>query len=196
MSHEFAFYTRIGASLFPVQANKLPLSGYKWTDPENNSTLPVKWQEWLGAGHALALNAGLSDIIVVDIDAKGDRDEAWRLWAELCAEWGIPVAAPAWQTPSGGWHVLFRAPQDVTLRQPDALKGRINVRAGHGYVLCPPSAGYMPLQGAAVHDAPAALLKHCTGRAIEREAPRPGRYDRDSTAAMLTWMAEAGAFDA
>src|SRR5277367_6469698 len=143
MNLEFAFCKRIGASLFPVQANKMPLSGYKWTDPENNSTDPAKWREWLDAGHSLALNAGLSNMIVVDIDAKGDRDEAWRLWSELCAEWGIPIAAPSWQTPSGGWHVLFRAPADApVLRQPDALKGRINVRAGHGYVLCPPSAGY------------------------------------------------------
>src|SRR5262245_14125536 len=140
----FAFYAQIGAALLPVQSNKHPVAGFSWTT--DSSTDPAQWQAWLDAGHGLALNAGATRLIIVDIDAKGDRDGAWKIYTEHCIkEWGYApdaIPMPAWSTRSGGWHVLFRAPEGK-LYQPDAVKGRINVRAGNGYVVCPPTPGYL-----------------------------------------------------
>jgi len=158
------------AAFFPTNG-KAPLPGWKWTETFSRDQSQVT--AWRKAGHNVALNVGASKLIVVDIDAKGDALEAWQLWCAKCAEWQMPVAMPAWQTQSGGWHVLFRAPEGKELRQPDAVKGRINVRAGNGYVVCPPSDGYKLLDDAKVHEPPQALIEHCTHRAVVTVAPSP-----------------------
>jgi hypothetical protein len=103
---------------------------------------PAIWLEWLQAGCALAVWAGGSRLIIVDIDVKIGRERAWQLWHEWCASHGLPTYQPHVQTPSGGWHIYFRVPDGVdaaSLRQPDLVRGVINIRAGNGYVLIPPS---------------------------------------------------------
>jgi hypothetical protein len=81
------------------------------------------------------LVAFTSQWIIVDIDTSGGeagQDEAWDLWTGLCLSWGLPEPlAPHVQSARGGWHVYFAVPPHIdpsTLRQPGAIKGRINVR--------------------------------------------------------------------
>lgn len=108
------------------------------------SSNPAIWAEWLRLepDTALAVWAGPSRLVIVDIDVKIGRAEAWQLWREWCALRGLKEFPPSVVTPSGGWHIYFRVPNGVeasTLRQPDLVPGIINVRAGNGYVLIPPS---------------------------------------------------------
>src|SRR5262249_4847698 len=88
-------------------------------------------------------------------------------------------------------------PHDVdarALRQPDAIKGRINVRAGNGYALVPPSPGYMLLPDAKVHDAPAALIEHCRARETNATG-RVGEYDARDVAELVRFLADEREFD-
>jgi hypothetical protein len=83
--------------------------------------------------------AGPSSKIIVDIDVKKvGRDAAWAAWCKWCADHGEPVHMPQIQTPSLGFHIYFDT-TETDLRQPPLVPGVIDIRAGNGFVLIPPS---------------------------------------------------------
>ncbi|WP_448046330.1 VapE domain-containing protein [Bradyrhizobium liaoningense] len=208
------FYARHGAALFPLPAgSKTPgpasfwnVDGAAGSFKRHYSTDPVQWTAWAAEhpGCNFGLVAFASRLIVVDIDTKVGRDEAWTLWCELCAAWQIPVAMPHIASPSGGWHVLFAIPDGVdpaTLRQPDAIKSHINVRC-IGYVVAAGSTfegrPYTLLTNVAPYPAPAALIEHCTRRPAppRASATPPGSLDPGATATLIKWLTEHDAFAA
>ena len=140
------YYARIGAALFPLPAGSKSPIGIVASFARDCSTDPAQWDRWADAnpGCNWGMVAGPSGMIICDIDVKtSGRDAAWAAWDKVCKSWGYPEAlAPHVQTPSGGWHVYLKVPKGTNaraLRQPDALKGLINIRAGNGFVLIPPS---------------------------------------------------------
>lgn len=208
-----AYYAAHGASLFPIPAGQKDPFGIVGSFARDCSTDPAQWEVWRTAnpGCNFGLVAGPSRLVIVDIDCKDGRDAAWALWVELCHSWDIPVEMPQVQSARGGWHVYFAVPDDVdaaTLRQPDAVKKLINIRAGNGFTVAAgsfydgtakgeTSGPYVLLSDVAPYPAPAALIEHCTRRAAPTESvSRIGTRDKGDVAALLLWLNERGAFEA
>lgn len=199
-----AFYAAHKAALFPIPAGSKAPTGIVASFKHDHSSDPKQWEAWSldNPNCNFGVVAFASRWLVMDTDAKEDRNEAWALRCSLLKEWGMdPATLPHVQSVSGGWHDYFALPPDVdptTLRQPDAIKKRINIRA-IGYTVAAGSqiAGvpYTLLSDAPPHPAPAALISHCT-RAAAPSAPivRTGHRDPGETAAFLKWMVERDVF--
>jgi hypothetical protein len=210
LSAALDYYAKHGASLFPVPGGQKSPFGIISSFKHDHSRERKQWQKWVveNPGCGFGVVAFASNWIICDIDTSGGlagKAEARTLWAELCASWGLPEPLDFHvESQSGGFHVYFVVPAGVDasqLRQPDAIKGRINIRC-IGYTVAAGSQfegrPYRLLTDAPPHPAPAALIKHCT-----RSAPRkmdgaslPGAHDAGDVAALLTWMAGKGLFEA
>ena len=133
-------YADMGAALYPIQAGTK--DGYllgSWVhDWSKDPNVWLAWsQRWPGCNWIMV--AGPSQKIIVDIDVKSvGRDAAWAAWCEWCASHGEPYHMPTISTPSQGWHLYFDCPEQ-DLAQPALVKGVIDIRAGNGYVVIPPS---------------------------------------------------------
>jgi len=181
-----SYYAAHGCALFPIPAGSKNPTGIVESFKRDYSTSPAQWEAWRAAhpGCNFGIVAFASRLIIVDVDTSGDRNEAWALWCELCTAWGIPVAMPQVQSARGGWHIYFKVPADIdpsTLRQPDAVKGRINIRC-IGYTVAAgsyydgtakgeESGPYSLLSDAAPYPAPAALIEHCARKEMPAAAP-------------------------
>lgn len=222
------YYQRHGAALFPLPAgSKIPGNAEFWPSAADATRAgsfkhecsrdPEQWERW--QSDRPECNFGVvgfaSHWIILDIDTKGEekaaaQTEAWQTWTELCASWGFSEAlAPHVQSARGGWHVYFTLPPHIdpaTLRQPDAIKKRINVRC-IGYTVAAGSfydgaakeeeSGFYQLypDAPAPHPAPDALIQHCTRVERTADAVKPGSYDAGDVAKLLEWMG-ADSFDA
>jgi predicted P-loop ATPase len=200
------YYSTIGAALFPVPAGQKNPTGIVKSFVEDASHDPAQWAAWRAAypDCNFGMVAGHSRLIVIDIDAaEYGRDDAWTAYCKLAMEgWGLPAPPmPQIQSARGGWHALFRVPDGVdarALRQPDALKGTINVRAGNGFVIAAGSTyegkPYTLISNAPPHPAPEKLIEHCTRR-VGESVTKVGNYDPADVAELLKWMASEHLFD-
>ena len=136
-------YADMCAALCPIPAGGKAPAGLIGSFAHDWSTDPTQWDEWAARwpGCNWIMVAGPSRKIVVDIDVKNvGREKAWQTWVEWCAGASTAVVTPQIQTPSGGWHIYFDVPDGAPeLRQPSLVPGVIDVRAGNGFVLIPPS---------------------------------------------------------
>jgi len=213
MTDPLAYYGTHGAALFPIPAGQKNPTGIIESFARDFSRDPAQWAAWRAAhpNCNFGIVAGPSRIIIIDVDTKEGREAAWTLWCELCASWGIEVVMPHVQSARGGWHIYFIVPHDVDpakLRQPDAIKKIINVRAGNGYTVAAgsyydgsakqeESGAYVLLSDAAPYPAPAALVAHCTRAEPNKSAvSKVGERDRGDVAALLQWLTERDAFSA
>jgi hypothetical protein len=203
------YYAKHCAALFPVPGGQKAPFGIISSFKHDHSRDRKQWQKWFleNPGCGFGVVAFASNWIICDIDTSGGeagKAEARALWAELCASWGLPGPLDFHvESQSGGFHVYFAVPTGVDasqLRQPDAIKGRINVRCV-GYTLTAGSQfegrPYRLLTDAPPHLAPDALIKHCS-----RPAPRKidgaslaGAHDAGDVTALLEWMAGKGMFE-
>lgn len=129
----FDRYAAIGAALFPIQFGKKEPTGIISSFKHDFSRDPAQWNRWYAEHRCnFGIVAFASGLIICDIDTKDGRDVAWADWCEVCRSWGLSEPLmPTVNTPSGGWHCYLRIPKGIdpaSLRQPDALRGRINVR--------------------------------------------------------------------
>lgn len=134
-------YADLGAALCPIPAGGKSPVGHIASFAHDWSRDPAQWAEWSRAfpGCNWIMVAGPSNKIIVDIDVKKiGRDAAWAAWVEWCSAHDSPVYAPQIQTPSQGWHLYFET-TEANLRQPPLVPGVIDIRAGNGFVLIPPS---------------------------------------------------------
>jgi hypothetical protein len=141
MFEPLARFADMGAALCPIPAGgKIP-HGHIESFAHDWSRDPKVWSEWAARwpGCNWIMVAGPSSKIIVDIDVKRvGREAAWEEWAKWCRARDLPVFAPAVQTPSQGWHLYFDT-TEIDLRQPSLVPGVIDIRAGNGFVLIPPS---------------------------------------------------------
>lgn len=141
ITDHLAPFAAIGAALCPIPAGGKSPVGIIASFAHDWSKDPEQWRRWHQAHPDCnwIMVAGPSQIIVVDIDVKTKgRDEAWAVWCEWCQSRGLPVYRPQVETPSQGWHIYFKT-DAIDLRQPPLVPGVIDVRAGNGFVLIPPS---------------------------------------------------------
>lgn len=134
-------YAEMGAALCPIPAGGKSPAGLIESFAHDWSRDPKQWLEWSHQFDSCnwIMVAGPSNKIIVDIDVKKvGRDMAWKTWAEWCNSRDLPIYRPMIQTPSQGWHLYFDT-TETNLRQPALVPGIIDIRAGNGFVLIPPS---------------------------------------------------------
>lgn len=210
-----AYYAGIGAALFPLPAGqKTPgpkefweVDGRAGSFKHHFSTDPEQWQRWRAERPLcnFGLVAFASGLIICDIDTSGGevgQAEAWQAWTDLCLSWGLPEPlAPYCQSARGGWHVLCKIPPHIdpaSLRQPDAVKKRINLRV-IGYTVAAGSTfegqPYQLFPNApAPHPAPQALLDHCAPKTRDSVA-KVGMHDKSDVGSLLCWLDDRDVFD-
>lgn len=136
-----ARYADMGAALCPIPAGTKSPTGLIASFAHDWSRDPAQWLEWSRqwSGCNWIMVAGPSNKIVVDIDVKRvGRNDAWATWCKWCTDHGEQVYMPHVSTPSQGFHIYFDT-TETDLRQPALVPGVIDVRAGNGFVLIPPS---------------------------------------------------------
>lgn len=218
MDQALAFYAAHGAALFPIPAGQKAPHGIVESFKHDHSTDPAAWAAWRIAhpGCNFGVVAFASQWIIADTDIKPTADqtpedaraEAWSMRAELFQSWGMPPdTLPHVNSARGGWHDYFAISPHIdasTLRQPDAIRGRINLRV-IGYTVTAGSyydgtakgeqSGWYQLfanPSAPPHPAPQALLDHCAPPKPREASAHVGTHDFDDTKALYQWMAENG----
>src|SRR6185369_4804497 len=174
------FYARHGAALLPIPAGSKEPFGIVASFKHDWSKDPEQWATW-SAEHQcnFGVVAFASGWITLDTDTSGGeagRAEAWAMRGDLFRSWGLdPETPPHIHSARGGWHDYFQVPAHIdaaTLRQPDAIKSRINVRCV-GYTVAAgsyydgtakgeESGAYLLMSSSPPHPCPQALLDHCT----------------------------------
>jgi len=187
--HTALAYVGHGLSVIPVtRETKAPRLAH-WQPYQERRATPAEVARWFTRGYAdaaVAVVAGpvSGNLEVLDFDAP-----------ELFAPWLAQVQAVDPQlaaqlvihrTQHGGYHVLYRSPVvagnqklAVDPERPGGKLTLIETRGAGGYVLAPPSAGYLALQGGltALPELPAAARETLLrlARGFTREAQRPAR---------------------
>lgn len=126
----------------------------------NAGKIRVWWQRWPSAYVGIYL--ARSGCFAVDIDRHEDKPDGLKAWQgliEQLAGGSKTEVGPAQQTPSGGYHLLFKAPPGLTL--PGKLAPGVDLKF-NGYV-CTGEPGYKTLDGhgwdTPIPDAPGWMLK-------------------------------------
>src|SRR5438874_6698094 len=214
-----AFYARIGAALFPIPHGRKAPGGIVSSFKDDWSRDPAQWERWRAEhGCNFGLVAFASNFIILDTDIKpregqtaaDARNEAWATRCELFGSWGLdPAKYPPHVTSAhGGWHDYLAVPPGIdaaTLRQPDAVRGRINVRVV-GYVVAAGSyydgaekgdaPGYYTLTSdVPPHPAPQALIEHCSPAKPRESVTKIGSHDHGDVGALVNWLNERGGFE-
>jgi hypothetical protein len=218
MTDPLSYYAKQGAALFPIPAGRKAPGGIVESFKDNASRDPAQWAKWRAEhpGCNFGVVAFASNWITLDTDIKpiegqtkeDARAEAWAMRGELFKSWGMdPDTLPHVESAHGGWHDHFALPAGIdatTLRQPDAIRGRINVRV-KGYTVA--AGGYYDgsekndapghyqlfANAGPPHPAPPQLLEHCSPAKPREVSAAIGTHDIDDTKALYKWMAENGA---
>ncbi|SDM48348.1 AAA domain-containing protein [Oryzisolibacter propanilivorax] len=138
-----------GYPVFPLVAGgKRPATAHGLKDASTDpDTIRAWWHQQPSANIGMALPA---DVLAVDIDVK-DVD-GFATLAALTAEHGKLPETRTVQTASGGWHLLFRKPADVRVKNRAGLRPGVDVRATGGYLVAP---------GSTINGTPYRLLNDC-----------------------------------
>jgi hypothetical protein len=211
------YYLSIGAAMFPIPAGQKSPIGIVSSFATDCSRNPLDWVRWEAAnkGCNFGIVAGPSKLILCDVDIKVGQHRAAEAWRGVCADWGCETFKPQIQSARGGQHCYFQVPDDVdatTLREPDLIKGIINVRAGNGFCVAAgsyyngrpkgeESGWYSLVHPVLPYLAPAGLIEHCL-----RKIPAParaagdvaniqnGNWDPRDVAELLRWLNDRGEF--
>lgn len=141
MFEPLARYAEMNAALCPIPAGGKSPTGLIASFAHDWSKDSKQWLAWSQQfpGCNWIMVAGPSNKIIVDIDVKRiGRDAAWAEWCKWCKDRDEPVHMPHISTPSQGFHIYFDT-TETDLRQPPLVPGVIDIRAGNGFVLIPPS---------------------------------------------------------
>jgi hypothetical protein len=177
-------YAEQGYRVFPCKPLDKRPAVDKWEQRATCNPAHVR-DAWANRhrGANIGLACGPSRLVVVDLDTHGTLPADWSeieglhdgrdVLTQLC-EW----AGQPWPdtrctlTPSGGWHLWFRAPDDAELRNTAGRLGpMVDTRAAGGYIVVPPSiVGGQPYQW--VSDRAPIELPGWLQRALT-PAPRP-----------------------
>jgi len=136
---------RNGYAVFPLTNNKLPFAnervatvlgvprppkgqGGVWLATRNETAIARLWTAFPGAMIGIATGAASGGVIALDVDRKNGRDGLHTL-----AALGRRLPTTAWQqTPSGGYHYLYRGPVGQGLPTDAGELGEALDRRGDG----------------------------------------------------------------
>lgn len=167
------------------------------------TTDPVSIRSWWAACPQAvpALGCKLSGVFAIDLDCKPGKTDGRTTWAGVTQGRALSGALVA-TTPSGGRHLIFRAPAGAPVKSPVEFWPGIDFKGGNGsggYVLLPCGQGdRIWLQGDPRTDhaveAPEWLVaiiprrKEKEPEEIEEPARQPAREDLEDDLARAEWV--------
>ena len=138
-------YARAGARVLPLRPKSKAASLNDW--PNNASTDQNQITKWFGNGTAYNIGLAMGTwahtatdktyLVCVDIDMHGDTNgiEAWQQLVAQHGDQGAPFIA---DTATGGMHLVYVSPVELT-NETGALPNGIDVRGQGGYIMTEPS---------------------------------------------------------
>jgi putative DNA primase/helicase len=133
-------YAERGWAVFPlVPRKKIPLTPNGFKDASTDPKQIRRW--WKQHSQAnVGIATGASKLTVIDGDVKHGHDPVDSLMKLVNGANRLPETLRA-ATPSGGWHLYFKAPEGVEIRNSAEKKlgPGLDVRGDGGYVVAPPS---------------------------------------------------------
>lgn len=167
-------YANQGYAVFPLAPNsKAPLTEHGFKDATKDpEAIRQWWTRWPEANVGVATGR-ISGIVVLDIDRKHGVDGAVS-----AAELELPKTLTI-RTPSGGFHLFFKAPQGAIVPRRIGVRPGLDVLGEGGYVVAAGSyingAAYEIVRNLPIAECPEALI-NLAGRASLTEAPAPSRH--------------------
>ena len=144
----------LGVPVFPCDANKRPLTPHGFKDA---TTDPATIRKLFAHPRAVMIGAPTGEawgVIAIDVDVKdGAQGGAW-----LDANSHRMPQTRTIRTGSGGLHLYFRWPDQPVKNSASKIAPGIDVRGDGGYVIVPPSPGYVIADDAPVAEVPDWLL--------------------------------------
>jgi len=146
----FADLASAGLSVIPVKSDKRPL--VPWAEYQTRIPTPEEFAKWKPP-IAIICGQVSGGLQCVDFD---DGGSAFKEWGSLVKQYTphLTDRLVVQKTPSGGFHVLYRCPENCIENRKLAQKGTknkptvlIETRGEGGYFLCNPSPGYKILRG-------------------------------------------------
>lgn len=162
---------KLGFSIIPISpTTKKPLikwKQYQQTRPTDEE-MEAWWVQYPSAKLGI-VTGKISNIAVVDIDTQ----EGYK-----AIEPYIPptLPAPRVKTPSGGQHIYFRYPSKPVRNNARLIEG-CDLRAEGGYVVAPPSQGYVWLDKKALKHFP--VLPDDYLRVLSKSTEIDLQFDRE-----------------
>ena len=134
MRTEALEYAERGFSIIPCKPDKKPF--ISWAAYQKRRADPGEieawFKKWPGANVGI-ITGSISNVSVIDVD---DLETGMAALADLLPDHDIPTA----ETPSGGKHFYFKAPEKPMGNNTRILPG-CDFRCEGGYVVAPPSKG-------------------------------------------------------
>ena len=150
-------YAERGWLVFPC-SGKTPktTNGLKDATSTDTGLIEGWWNSWPDANVAIVTGTA-SGIVVLDIDVGGE--DGYETLRALEAEHGELQPTASVKTPSGGSHLYHRHPGIDIRNSVRQLGPGLDIRGDGGYVVAPPSPGYVVDEEAPVAALPAWILE-------------------------------------
>jgi len=126
-----------GLAVFPVNAHtKAPLTRRGCKDATRDERQIIKlWRSHPAAGIGVATGKP-SGLVAIDIDPRAGGEDGF---AQLAGRIGNPGRTVRVLTPSGGYHLWFKAPAVPVPCSASKLAPGVDVRGDGGYIVAPPT---------------------------------------------------------
>jgi hypothetical protein len=163
-------YIGQGYAVFPLAPNsKNPFTEHGFKDASKDpETVRQWWSRWPEANVGV-VTGRISGIVVLDIDRKHGVDGAVS-----AAELDLPKTLTI-RTPSGGFHLFFRAPQGVIVPRRIGVRPGLDILGEGGYVVAAGSyingSAYEIARNLPIAECPEALI-NLAGKASLTEMPK------------------------
>lgn len=172
----FDFYYEHNFRLIKILKNeKYPIEKWRGIDNYHKYTKEQYISEYSRYTGNIAINCGLSNLIVIDCDKKHGKDGEKALrnkltdqqFKEICNTYTV-------FTPTGGLHFYFKTDRLVPTTHSKWLDG-IDIQCNGGYVVAPPSVTkvgkYINVPNKDIQDIPEFLFKEISNIVVEYNTP-------------------------
>jgi hypothetical protein len=131
---------QLNLPVFPCNAKKRPVNPHGFYGAETDPETILREFQQPNATHIGMATGSKSGLVVIDVDTKGPERNG-KTWLDVNQD-ALPETRTHY-TQSGGLHLIFKAPEGVTIgNSVDKIAIGVDVRGEGGYVIWPPSPGY------------------------------------------------------
>lgn len=132
-------YARAGIAVFPlVSGTKIPAIAGGFKSSSNNIEQVSAWWPKGSLNNIGIATGAVNGHIAVDVDVKSGVD-GYASWSALKSELDVVDSTLCCDTPSGGMHVFYASPQDLTISNKVGFLPGVDIRGDGGYVVASPS---------------------------------------------------------